>query len=379
MDITSILESILSDKDLKGRSCLMLDVQSQTQNTNNLTTTKIEVLADSLRELRPQEVRVYTRMSQKLTILLNVYYKYSHLLNTSLSDLKTLLEFAPWGDMLEVIERYGEFYRFHQLESEQLSYICGIMLQDVSPEYHEKFHRENMERLSQLKLEGLLDFCRRIHVNILSNLAYANFLNPAVSLEEHMGNTTDNLGDKLCDYFPFDVIYYLDEDRKIYGITRTEFDYILEKRENPYTRRGVPPWVLAEVQKRNNISLIACLGPCQTIECTWQSLLYPKLKYEELISRVKVITNNSHSISMPIFTLDRKPSEILDELARYHSRVKLRMIQPESSPVENNSRESRQDGYWTGSPVQNRSAHSDQYRSINLFHPLSDILSSLTT
>src|SRR5690606_18317049 len=97
-----------------------------------------------------------------------------------------------------------------------------------STEFHEKYHRENVDRLAKMTARDQLLFCQKVHKRILSNIVTTNFLDKSVGLSDHMGNTTDSVGDKIVDYYPFDVVYYLDEDKKIYGFVRTEFEYILE-------------------------------------------------------------------------------------------------------------------------------------------------------
>lgn len=328
----SVLDCILKDDILQGRSCLMLDLKAQTENIYTLTNEKIHNIAEALRVLPCQNVRVYSKISQRLVILMSVMYKYSYMLNISIEDLKTLLEYAPWGDLLDVIEKYGNGFRLHQLESEQLSYLCGVMMHEVSAEYHEKFHRENMDRLAEMRTDALLDFSRRMHNNILSNIVFSCFLDSSKPIEEHMGNTTDSLGDKLSDYYPFDVVYYVDEDKKIYGIVRTEFDYILSKRENPYNRREVPLSILTEIEKRNNMCRTMSLGRCQTIDKSLKSLISPKLTYEELIPRVRALSENG--LPMPIFNDNRSPSDMLEVLASYYDENQLLMVQPENELEE---------------------------------------------
>ena len=326
----NLLESVLSIREMKGFSCLIDDLKTQSDGAYSLTNEKIHKLAEELRSLPSQTVRVYSRLSQRLVMLLGTYYRYVQLIDIPIEDLKTLLEYSPWGDLLEVVEKYENFYRFHQLTSAQISYLSGVMLQDVSSEFHEKYHRENVDRLAKMTARDQLLFCQKVHKRILSGIATTSFLNKSVELSEHMGNTTDSVGDKIVDYYPFDVVYYLDEDKKIYGFVRTEFEYILEKRENPYNRRKIPLSVLVEIEKKENISKIFSLGKCQTIENTWKSLLNPVLKYEDLLPRVLQLIQKPYEVKMPVFRHNEYPSSILRTMADYYEQTDLPMLQPEN-------------------------------------------------
>lgn len=324
--IESILGTIAKNE---GKSSLESNLRSQSSCVYSLTSTQIQDMAKRLRELPRLSIRIQSSLTQQLVIRLCMYYKYCQLIDIKISDLHTLLEYAPWGDLYDVITKYGNLFRIHQLESPQVSYLSGVMLHDVSVEYHQKYHRENFDRLHSLSLDGLIDFCRKIHSNIIYNIIYSSFLDTSLLDEEHIGNTTDTLlVHELRDYYPFDVVYYIDENKKIYGIVRTEFDYIMEKRENPYTRRRIPTQVLVEIQKRNNLCKIFSLGNCQSISDTWERLLNPTAKCEDILPRIEEIGKKNYHLDINSLH-NGDPMRNMDRLAEFFSETELSMLHDE--------------------------------------------------
>lgn len=331
----NILDLILEEQSTVGKSSIATDAKKDLDLIYSFTTEQIVQLVRSLQALPQQSHKVYSKISQRLVFMLLAYYKICHMIDIPIQDLIVLLEYAPYGDLLEVIEKYGNFYRIHQLDSCQVSYISGVDLCNLSTIYHQKYHRKNVERLYELGVEGIVDFCQKIHNNTITNLIYNNLLDTTLNIEEHMGNTTDSLMvDKLCDYFPFDVVYYVDENKKIYGFVRTEFDFLLEKCENPWNRSEIPTHVIIEIQKRNSMSKLFSLGKCLPMQKTLNTLLNPTSRCEDLLPKVCEITKLDKS-KIPNFNSITNVLTLMVKLGEYSEKYTIPMIYHKEEKPQN--------------------------------------------
>lgn len=98
--------------------------------------------------------------------------------------------------------------------------------------------------------------------------AYLKALPP---FEFKLVNTTDTPLNPVADYSPYDRFIYRSGD-VVYGFTRAEFPYILEKKLNPWDQQPIPEHILTLMECRLSMAKSLNLPTCEPLQSLYEMI-----------------------------------------------------------------------------------------------------------
>jgi len=166
----------------------------------------------------------------------------------TMSEVWTKLNRDWWKNLSE------EVFKILALPAEQRTYVLGF------PVHCAKISKKQvLDALKMLSEEGIDKYTDRIR---LCNKRQMEYCGSFDYLSLTLVNTKDTTLTPVVDYSPSDLVLYQQED-KLYCFTRPEFEYLLEKKINPWTKDRLSDSILVEIESRQKI--MSSYPDCQPI------------------------------------------------------------------------------------------------------------------
>jgi len=191
-------------------------------------------------EIVIQRYKIIEKINKKIfSILFPSYFRY----------FKTVVKVSSLSSLpSKTIDKIAEYGLIKATCAErELNKMAKFMFIDISTS-----NDIVKKRVEEIKLNPhiLVDFMTKFNDRILERFKH----DCSVSLGRDdivVVNDTDEIGDKVNDYFPIHIVRYCTMDGKVYQFTSPSFKYIINKGVNPYTREKLPQSIINKAKKFN--------------------------------------------------------------------------------------------------------------------------------
>ncbi len=157
--------------------------------------------------------------------------------------VRMALDVCPNKEMNQALQQYDRFYRIHFLTTPQLAYIMGLPLIN-------DYDRNDLTVRMLAICENENTINNHVNAIIQRNRDSLNDLSRTlpVVLPEVM-NTEDLQMETIENYFPHDIIRYVDRQGHVFQYSRVDLPHIIKTGKNPVTNTGLPKSFCIEAAK----------------------------------------------------------------------------------------------------------------------------------
>lgn len=158
-------------------------------------------------------------------------------------DLNLLLDYFPDERFINIVDKYGINYRFTILNKATKIYLLGLPIDmiDINNLDEKELNKELIEK--KYDIEAHIKKCNKQDLKKILNYSFIT------KTSQDMDSVHKS---QIDSFISFDVIRYVQNNR-LFTIVRSEFDYILKKRHNPWNFTCLPSYVFEEIERREKI------------------------------------------------------------------------------------------------------------------------------
>lgn len=196
--------------------------------------------------------------------------------------LREMLTIVDSSKLRSSLTKYGDLFRCAGYDKWHLAYILGLPIQhcDVREERLTHYPRDNdaiKKRLTDYHRATLREIVGGADPQLLGPDGVTEGVDTSdqQAMDEHIAkycltNTLDSVHmEPVESYSPFDVVRYINSSGRVVQLVRSEFEYVVRNRVNPWSREEVPELVVGTILFRisfaNTHGLPECLPLLDTI------------------------------------------------------------------------------------------------------------------